>query len=137
VEQGIVLPIEEGVRGLDGVKRVTATAGEGLGTVVVELLLTANRNKLLQDVKNAVDRIVAFPLDAERPIVSLLTSRREVISLVLYGDAPEMSLRLLAEGAREELLQDRRITPEYSSPPSKKLARSASTNDEENEQVIA
>ena len=29
VEQGIVLSIEEGIRSLDGVKEVTATAGEG------------------------------------------------------------------------------------------------------------
>ncbi len=110
VEQGILLAVEEGVRGLDGVKRVSATASEGLGTVTVELLLGTDANKALSDVKNAVDRISSFPRDAERPIVSLLTARREVIALVIHGKAEESVLRALAERARAELLQDPRIT---------------------------
>ena len=110
VEKGIVLPIEEAVRGLDGVKRVTAIAQEGSGTVVVELLLGANGDKLLQDVKNAVDRIVSFPQDAERPIVSLLEARNEVISVLVYGDAERKILRDLAEYVREELLLNEGIT---------------------------
>lgn len=110
VEQGIVLPIEEAVRGLDGVKRVVATASEGLGRVEVELLLGADDKKLLQDVKNAVDRIVSFPQDSERPIVSLMTNRNQVLSVVVYGDADEMALRKLANDLREELLRDPRIT---------------------------
>ncbi len=110
VEKGIILPIEEAVRGLDGVKRVTASASEGSGTVMVELLLGANGDKLLQDVKNAVDRIVSFPQDAERPIVSLLESRHEVISVLVYGDVGEKVLRDLGEYVRDELLLNKGIT---------------------------
>ncbi len=110
VEKGIILPIEEAVRGLDGVKRVTASAAEGVGTVVVELLLGANGDKLLQDVKNAVDRIVSFPQDAERPIVSLLEARNEVISVLVYGKVKETLLRDAAEYVRDELLLNKGIT---------------------------
>ena len=67
VEQGIVLAVEEEVRGIDGVKAVDATAAEGYGVVSVELLLGANPDKVLADVKNAVDRITSFPEDAEEP----------------------------------------------------------------------
>ncbi|MGA1713507.1 MAG: efflux RND transporter permease subunit, partial [bacterium] len=42
VEQGIILSVEDAVRGLDGVKRVTSTAFEGSGVVVVELLTSVN-----------------------------------------------------------------------------------------------
>ena len=35
VEQGIILAIEEGVRGLEGVKEVMSTAGEGRATDLV------------------------------------------------------------------------------------------------------
>ncbi len=110
VEQGILLAIEEGVRSLDGIKKVTATATEGMGTVTVELITGTNGNKALQDIKNEVDRITSFPQDAERPIVSLLTNRREVISLVIYGDLEEDILRNLAERVRDELLQYPEIT---------------------------
>ena len=41
VEQGIILAVEEAVRGVDGVKRVTSGAGEGAGSVAVELLILA------------------------------------------------------------------------------------------------
>ena len=110
VEKGIILPIEEAVRGLDGVKRVTASASEGSGSVMVELLLGANGDKLLQDVKNAVDRIVSFPQDAERPIVSLLEARHEVISVIVYGDVDEKVLREMGEYVRDELLLNKGIT---------------------------
>ena len=109
VEQGIVLAVEEAVRGLDGVKRVTSNAVEGGGTIRVELLSDADSGRAQQDIKNAVDRITSFPQEAERPVVSLLISRREVISLVIYGDQDEHVLRRLAEDLREELLQDPRV----------------------------
>nr|WP_279382479.1 efflux RND transporter permease subunit [Acanthopleuribacter pedis] len=110
VEKGIVLALEESVRGLDGIKKITATASEGSGTVVVELTGGTNPNKSLQDIKNAVDRITSFPQDAERPIVQLITNRREVISLILYGDLDETILHDNANQIRDELLALPNIT---------------------------
>ncbi|MEO1273180.1 MAG: efflux RND transporter permease subunit, partial [Myxococcota bacterium] len=110
VEQGIILAVEEEVRGLDGIKKVTSTAREGLGLVSVELLLGADRDRALSDVKSAVDRIVSFPEEAERPVVQLAVNRKEVISLIVYGDASEKALRVWAERTRDELLQEPNIT---------------------------
>ncbi len=110
VEQGIVLAIEESVRGLDGVKKITASAAESAAGVSVELLLGTDPNKALADIKNAVDRITSFPDEAERPVVSLISNRREVISVVIYGQQSEEVLRQLAERVREELLLHKDIT---------------------------
>lgn len=110
VEKGVILPIESAVGGIDGVKTVRATASEGVGTVTVELLTTANPETALNDIKSSVDRITSFPPDIERPTVSLLSNRMAVISLVLYGDASEHQLHALAERAKDELLQDPRVT---------------------------
>jgi multidrug efflux pump subunit AcrB len=110
VEQGIVLAIEEGVRAVDGVKRVTSSSGEGNATVTVELLSDAEANEVLADVKNEVDRIQTFPEEAEEPIVSLAKRRNEVISLVLSGDQDLRTLHDLAETARQRLLKDERIS---------------------------
>ncbi len=109
-EQAIVLVIEEAVRGLDGVKRVTATASEGMGTVNVELQLDANPEKALTDIKNAVDRIVTFPQEAEKPIVSLAAVKSRVISMIISGDRELKELHEVAESAREELLEMDGIT---------------------------
>ena len=110
VEQGVLLAIEEAVRDVDGVKKVTATAQEGVGAVTIELLLGTNPDRALADVKSSVDRITSFPQDIERPIVSLVQSRHEVISLLVYGDKDEATLRGVAERVRDDLLASDEIT---------------------------
>ncbi len=110
VEQAVVLAVEEAVRGIDGVKKVTSSATEGRASTFVELLLGTDKDRALNDVKSAIDRITSFPEDVERPTVSLLSNRQQVISLVLYGDVDEGTLRSLAENSRRALLQDPDIT---------------------------
>jgi multidrug efflux pump subunit AcrB len=110
VEQGIILVIEEAIRGLDGIKEITATASESMGMVMAELEEGADQQRVYQDIKQQVDRIVTFPLDAERPEVSLRIIRREVLQVQLYGDTTEWVLRELAEQVRDRLLQDPLIT---------------------------
>ncbi|MEC8818457.1 MAG: efflux RND transporter permease subunit, partial [Planctomycetota bacterium] len=102
-ETGILLVTEDAVRGIEGVKRITSTAREGSGSVSVELLASADVDRVLQDVKNAVDRIVTYPEDAERPKVSLMESRNRVVTLAVYGPYPEKVLRGMAERIRDEL----------------------------------
>ncbi|MGB9339477.1 MAG: efflux RND transporter permease subunit, partial [Polyangiales bacterium] len=110
VEQAVVLAVEEAVRGIDGVKKVTSSAMEGQASTLVELLLNTDKDRALNDVKSAIDRITSFPEDVERPTVSLLSNRQQVISIVLYGDVDESTLRSVAENSRRALLQDPRIT---------------------------
>ena len=110
VEEGIVLSIEDEVRSLDGIKKVTSTAFEGKGVVLVEVLSGVDPGKVLQDVKNVVDSIQSFPEKAEKPIVSLLQQRRQVISLLISGEVDKKTLRNIGEQVREELLQTEGIT---------------------------
>lgn len=110
VEEGILLAIEEALRGIDGVKRVTSKAKEGVGSSTVELQLGADTQKLLADINNAIDQIASFPVDAERPTVQLVSRRKEVISLALYGNVDEKSLRAAAEEIRTDLQNYPQIT---------------------------
>ena len=110
VEQGIVLAIEEAIEGIDDIKRITGRAFEGMGTVSAELESGADANQVLSDIKNAVDRVTTLPQDAERPIVNLLENRREVVSLMLYGEQDERALHELAETIRDEMLQLPEVT---------------------------
>jgi len=104
VEQGIVLAVEEAVRGIDGVKRVVSTSNEGLGLVTAELLISADPETVLADAKAAVDRITSFPEEAEKPEVSSLAIEIQVISLIISGDQSMQTLQGIAERAREDLL---------------------------------
>jgi len=110
VEQGIVFAIEEAVRGLDGVKLVNSVASEGAASVSVELLLGADPDKVLNEIKNEVDRIQSFPEDAEKPTIAVVSRKREVISLVLYGEQPLSTLHALAERVRSDLLSSSGVT---------------------------
>ena len=110
VEQGVVLAVEEAVRGVDGVKRVTALANEGSASVRVELETGTDSDRALNDLKSAVDRITSLPVEAERPVISVASNRREVVSLVVYGKVEEAVLRSVAERMRTELLLDPKVT---------------------------
>jgi len=110
VEQGIILVIEEAIRGLDGIKEITATAAEGMGMVSAELEEGCDTQRVYQDIKQEIDRVITFPLDAEEPEVSLVIMRRDVLQVRVYGDASEWVLRELAEQVRDRLLQDPQIT---------------------------
>ncbi|MBU1138078.1 MAG: efflux RND transporter permease subunit, partial [Proteobacteria bacterium] len=110
VEEGIILAMEEEIRALENVERVTAVAWEGSASITVELLAGADPNKSLQDIKNSVDRITSLPDDVERPLVSLQTRRREVLRLALYGDLDERTLFDRAETIRDELINLPEVT---------------------------
>ncbi len=110
VERGIILAIEEAVQGLEGVNEVRASAREGIGTVTVEMIEGENLQRLAQDIKSEVDRITSFPEEAEEPQVTIVSRKRFVVSLALYGNQGETVLREYAEHVRDRLLQDPDIT---------------------------
>lgn len=110
VEQGVIIAVEESVRGLDGVDAVRSTSSEGVGVVSVDLLVGTDTERALSDVKAAVDRITSFPEDIERPVVSLALAKNPVIDLVVYGDKSEREIRQVTEDLRERLLLDPEVT---------------------------
>ncbi|MEM6532300.1 MAG: efflux RND transporter permease subunit [Myxococcota bacterium] len=110
VEQGITLAVEEAVRGLDGVKRVTSTSSEGNASIRIELLRGTNPESVAADVKSEVDGIQSFPEEAEEPTVAVASRRSTVLSLVIAGEQPLSTLHAIAETARADLLRKDGIT---------------------------
>ncbi len=104
VAEGVVLKIEENLDGLNGVERVTSVSRENSGTVSVEITREADIDKVLADVKNAVDRINSFPVDAEEPVIFEQKFRTRSLSVVLYGAADRYNLKYIAEQFRDDLL---------------------------------
>ncbi len=120
VEQGILQPVEEAVRGVQGIKEVVSQADEGSGEVLIELITGTERMKAFQDIDQAINRIRTFPDDIEQPEVSLQSRQQDVIQIGLYGKVDIWTLRLLAERLRNILLSNPKITqvelgnvPEY------------------------
>ncbi|MCF7847712.1 MAG: efflux RND transporter permease subunit [Kiritimatiellales bacterium] len=110
MEQSVCLVAEEAMRGIEGVFEVTSVAKEGSATVSAELLEGVDSIKIYQDIKSEIDRVTTFPDGAERPVVALDARLREAMTLVLYGDASDVTLRNIAEQVRDRLLQSEYIT---------------------------
>ena len=110
VEQAILLAVEESVRGIDGVKKVTSYANEGSGSMMIEVLPSYDVYRVTDDVRNEVDRIRTLPLDAENPTIQAIKVKRSVMDIIVSADVSEGVLRELTEQVRDRLLQSGGVT---------------------------
>lgn len=98
VEEGIILKIEDNLKGLVGVDRVTSVSNENSGNVTVEIEKGRDIDIMLSEVKNAVDRVPSYPSGMEPLVVSKNENVRETISFSVSGE--NLELRTLKEIAR-------------------------------------
>ncbi|NOY68132.1 MAG: efflux RND transporter permease subunit [Deltaproteobacteria bacterium] len=103
VEEAVCTRIEEEISGLDGIKKISSTASEGLGSIIVEIQKGYDSRKLTDDIQSAVDRITNFPKDIEKPVISEISLKRQVLKVVVYGDASEKDLKRMGERMRDDL----------------------------------
>ena len=103
VEEGVLLRVEEALAAVDGIKRMTSTASEGVGSTIIEVEEYADATEVLDDVKAAIDIITTFPQETEKPIISELKTRHKVISIVVFGNVSEKTLRKLADQIRDDM----------------------------------
>ncbi len=98
MEEGIVLKIEDYLKGLVGIDRVTSISRENSASINIEIIKGKNIDVVLADVKNAVDRVPSYPSGMEPPIVAKIERIRPTISFVVSGD--NISLATLKQYAR-------------------------------------
>jgi multidrug efflux pump subunit AcrB len=110
VEAGVCLRVEEAIEGTEGIRKITASAAEGLCSVLVQLHHDANKSKALDDINARVYAINTFPAEAERPVINEVTVMTTVMELAISGNTDERALKELAEEVREELTEDPRIS---------------------------
>ncbi len=110
IEDGICKKIEEPVRAIEGVKKVTSIAQEGMGYVLIELRSNVKDvQKVLSEIDREVDRISTFPELAEDASVEQITFRDAAIRVGIVGPQSgdvdsQLRLRQVAEEVRDELL---------------------------------
>ena len=104
IEEGIVLQIEDNLKGLKGIDRVTSTSRENSGIITVEIEKGENIDFMLLEVKNAVDRVPSFPTGMEPLVVSKQEAIRETISFALSGtDVPLKTLKQIGRQIENDL----------------------------------
>lgn len=99
MEEGVVLKIENNLKGLVGIDRFTSKSSENAAVITVETLKGYDINVVLADVKNAVDKVPSFPTGMEPPVVAKQEGIQRVISFVVSGEG--VPLKALKTTARE------------------------------------
>ena len=102
VEQAVCVPIEEAIKDVPGIGRVRSLAAENYGRVTVKIAVGADHAKLLDDINLRLDRL-SLPKTASRPRAEELIDDRVLLSVVVYGDTDELTLRQTAERVRDEI----------------------------------
>lgn len=110
VEEGVVIPVEEAIYDIEGVKRVTSLAREGVGTVGARLLYRAESRRVRGEIEARVQNLEDLPEAAEKPTISEVESWKNVINVVVSGDVAPESLIELGERLRDEIAGLRGIT---------------------------
>ena len=86
IEEGVVLKIEDNLKGLIGVERVTSVSRENGGSITVEIDADEDIDAMLSEVKNAVDRVPNFPTGMEPLVVAKQERVRQTIDFAISGD---------------------------------------------------
>jgi len=103
VENAVCVRIEERLQGLDGVKKISSTASENVGSVNVEILSGQDVTEMLDRVKAEVDAIDNFPEGVERPTTKQFITSQANITVAVGGEMDELTLMNLTEEVKDEI----------------------------------
>jgi multidrug efflux pump subunit AcrB len=104
IEDGITNPLEQRLRTVDNLDKMTSTSSQGISAITMEFKEGTDPLLALDQVRRFVDEFRNFPQDAEKPEVSLLTRYEQVARLLITGLADPAEMRGLARRFESELL---------------------------------
>lgn len=104
-ERLLVRPMEQELRTLEGVKKMTSTASEGHASVMLEFDAGFDPRQALQDVREKVDSARSkLPQEADEPVVhEINVALFPVLSVALSGPLSEAELVMTARRLKEEM----------------------------------
>ena len=103
VENGITGPLEERLKSVDGLKKLTSTSAQGVANLSLELVEGTDALLALDQVRQRVDEFRNLPKDAETPQISRV-SRYEPIARLLVSGPSLADLRPWVRRFERELL---------------------------------
>ncbi|MGB0996927.1 MAG: efflux RND transporter permease subunit [Pseudomonadales bacterium] len=104
VEKGILIKIEEALTSIQGIEELRAYAREGSGQVYASVDQAYELGEVTDQVKLAVDRIVTFPVDAERPYITQREEKVQALMVAVSGGIDEFTMANLVTQIREEIV---------------------------------
>jgi len=104
-EKLITNKLESEIVNIENIDKITSSSREGVSTVSAQFVASANIDKSIQDLKDAVDRAkVSFPSDASAPSVTRVNfSDQPVLIVSVSSDAQEKQLTQLGDDLKNEI----------------------------------
>ncbi|MCP5143056.1 MAG: efflux RND transporter permease subunit [Chromatiales bacterium] len=104
VERSVTTPLEQELRTVDGLDKLSSTSSQGVASIILEFPEGTDMGQALNRVEERVTGVRNLPTDAEEPVVSH-AARYDVIARVLvHGPENRTELRHLARQFERELL---------------------------------
>lgn len=103
VEDQIVVRLEEVVADIDGLKRMTGTAREGVGYVNLETEMNVDVDDFVDEVKRRVDTISNLPRSSFPPQVTRWRMDNQYMGLALHGNVDPKTLKTIADDVRDRI----------------------------------
>ncbi len=104
VEEGITRKIEESIKGMEGIKKFRSVSRENMGETEIEILEGYDGREVLDRVRTEIDAISTFPVDAEKPVITMPLHSDPVMALYLNGDMSEKELKTWSYNIKDQLL---------------------------------
>jgi multidrug efflux pump subunit AcrB len=104
VETAITIPLEQNLKSIDNLRKMTSTSSQGSSSITLELEEGTDTIDALNQAKQKVDEFRNLPLEAEEPSVLNVARYEQVTRLLIYGPNDATELRILANQFEQELL---------------------------------
>ena len=114
IETKITKPIEDEIRGVNGLKDIRSTSQAGLSLITVRVDMDDSKvdvEETLDEIQKAVDRVSDLPRDLkDQPLFAELKSDEfPVIEIALTGDNTNRARDILADQLKEDLEDNRSV----------------------------
>ncbi len=103
IEESIVSKIEDAISDVVGIEQITSSSSEGVGVVVAQLELGADVSVVKDRVETEVNRILTFPKDAEKAVITQNIRTDNVIRIAILGDLNFDEMKKVAEHVKDDL----------------------------------
>lgn len=110
IEDGLTVPVEEKLKGLEGVDRMVSTTGDGYLHVWIEASPGIPVDKTVDKIRSAVESIPDYPEAANSPIVAQEPSWNRVMLLFIYGPENLDVLQDVSDDFRTDLLASGKVS---------------------------
>ncbi|MEZ8642745.1 efflux RND transporter permease subunit [Vibrio splendidus] len=110
IDESVTQRIEESISGIAGIKQITSQSSAGVSRVVVRKTSSTDLDKLLDDIRNQVNAINGFPVQAERPQVVRNEFTNLAAFVVVSGPRTDDELQPIAKQLEQALKKNPRIS---------------------------